>query len=295
MTVKEGLVRVGVVFPSCNLTDVELKIASDIFIKDNIELVVISKSDSRYSPFRNGAKHLADELMELYADQTIDAIICARGGYGANQITPYIDWNLIKNNPKVFCGYSDITTLLNRINKETGQVTFHTPTLIDVIRGDIKEADFKELIALLRGCKDTGVKISIQADIVINGEVEGVLVGGNLAVICSDMATKNELDFEGNILFLEDVDEEIYRVERLLMQLKFAGVFDKVKAVILGSFSNLNRRSALSHGTIDDIIEKLDITIPLFRNFPAGHGEHKSALPIGSNVKISDGKVEYYL
>lgn len=278
--------------------------ASPVFDKDKIERGVnilkeigfnVALGNScfqRYGFLAGDDKVRVNDINEFFMDKSIDAIICLRGGYGTIRILDMIDYEIIKNNPKIFCGYSDITALHLAIYKNTKLVTFHGP----MVASDISENDdftIKNFIDCVTG----NIKGKFYTLNAINKkDVEGRILGGNLSMICSLLGTAYENSFKDKILFIEDIDEKPYKIDRMLYQLKLCGIFDKVKAVILGQFTNCedeDKDKSLSFNqVIYDFFSK--IQLPIYFGFLAGHDKRKITIPLNLKIKIENNKL-YFL
>lgn len=234
----------------------------------------------------------ANDLMDMFEDKSIDAILCARGGYGTYRILPKIDFEIIKRNPKIFVGYSDITALLNTFTYKSDMVTFHGP-LATPDFGSENIFDYTEayFFDVLEGKLKTPYSYTNILDYhCINaGEAQGQLIGGNLTIFAGMLGTPYFPDVKGKILLLEDVGEPLYKIDRLIMQLKLSGVLDQISGLLFSEFTsmiqselnNINKTSPI------DIIKELTagLDIPIGYGFPASHRNNKVTLPFG---------VEYY-
>ena len=246
----------------------------------------------------------AAELMAAFADLETAAVWCARGGYGVVRILDRIDFDVIGRNPKVFVGFSDITLLHIAIQQRTGLVTFHAPNLQDGF-GKPDDMPSANEDALWRAVLEVGEQeatstsdrgYSFEFDSVDNlelwpicaGVATGRLIGGNLAVICGVIGTPFEIETAGRILFLEDISERAYRIDRYLSQLKLAGKLSRVTGVLLGTFSyeegdKTDEQSDI-HALFKEYLEPLGV--PVLAGFPAGHERYNLALPMGALVTI---------
>lgn len=288
--------NLGLTFPACNLENKLIKQAEQKLHNYNINLVTITNQLNHNSvPFRASAIDRAKELNELFKQNDINAIICARGGFGAQHITNYLDYHIIKRNPKLFIGYSDITILLNKIFKETGIITYHG-IMLKEIAGLNDKVFFKKFQDLLRGKL---LSLTIDGKLynteVINGGVgNGRLVGGNLTSICATIATDSEIEFKNNILFLEDIDEEIYQIDRLLTMLNQTGKINETSGIILGGFTKITNKSIKYKVSLESLFrERLkDYKGPIISNYPAGHENYTNFLPIGRLCKLVAGNYE---
>lgn len=233
-------------------------------------------------------------IMEFFKDPEIKAIFAARGGYGCARILEMLDYQLIRDNPKIFIGYSDITALHSAFARYSDLVTFHGPLVYaDMGLDNLIDFTIDNMWDILEGKK----QIPFNANNYMNpacikeGEVEGKLAGGNLAIICSLMGTKYSIDFEDKILFVEDVSESLYRTDRNLVQLKLSGAFEKVRGIIFGEFTNIvksecdqvNKLTPLD--VIKDVLKGIDT--PATYGFSCGHAENKTTLPLGVNCKLN--------
>lgn len=231
----------------------------------------------------------AGELNALFRAKDVHGIITARGGWGGARILPMLDFEAIKANPKVFMGYSDITSLLNGIYHKTGLLTFHGPMGYSQW-GDYSKQNFLNMLSnahtdtlLNPPPKEGDGVVSL-----VSGKAEGELIGGNLTVLNSLLGTPYMPDLDGKILFVEEVNEEAYRIDRLLTQLVLAGAFDKIKGFVFGKCVNCEPEfpeKALSFWeVIREVIEPLGI--PSFYGAMVGHLKEQLILPIGGKVEI---------
>lgn len=238
-------------------------------------------------------KERALSLNEMFKDKDIDAIICYRGGYGSIRMAPYLDLKVIKSNPKPFIGYSDITLLLNYINKKCGLVTFHGPMINSNFDDKLTKDFFINILENNKFPITYNLNELISNNIIYNKKnFSGKIVGGNLSLIVSTLSTPYEIDFKNNILFIEEINESPYVVDRMLSQLISCGKLKTVCGVIIGQFTNCKAEE----GSFDInyiIKEKLEnLKIPIITGFPAGHDYPNITLPIGADfVYISDKNV----
>jgi muramoyltetrapeptide carboxypeptidase len=215
-------------------------------------------------------------LHEAFAAPSIRGILIARGGYGAQRLLPHINFDLIKNNPKVFAGYSDVTALHIAFNQICKLVTFHAPMPVsDFGGGEVDEMTLRSYESALF-CKkipsSQGTPSSLTAP----------LIGGNLSMIVSSLGTPYEIDTRNRILFLEETNEEPYKIDRMLLQLKYAGKFAAVAGIVLGSFSPQTTDTLAQ--SINDIL--LPLNVPTVFNFPCGHTSPTLTLALGAEVTI---------
>jgi muramoyltetrapeptide carboxypeptidase len=240
----------------------------------------------------------AGGIMDMFADPAIDAILCARGGANAIRIVDKLDYKLIKRNPKPFIGFSDIALLLNAIYKQCGFITFHGPMVWNFAHPhDRRTAD--DLFDLLENKKKNFKRSFTGIDCIKPGKAEGVLVGGNITRLELLMSTPYDWTAKDSILFLEDVDEVIYKLDEKLHHLRLAGRFKNVCAVIVGEMIDIAdgengfaKKGDNAYGkTLRQVfLENLPKDIPLCMDFPCGHGKYITTLPIGAQTKLALNK-----
>ncbi len=225
------------------------------------------------------------DLMNMFQDDTIDAILCTRGGWGSNRLLPLIDFELIKNNPKPLIGFSDITSLLLSIYKKTGLITFHGP----VGKSEWNDFTVDSWNEVLIEAKKASYKLpegEEDAFTISSGKAEGILLGGNLTVLTSMIGSDYLPDFEGSILFFEDIGEDVYRIDRMLTQLKLSGILGQINGFVFGKCTDCSAGSnSLSLKKVfDDHINPLGI--PAFYGAMISHEERNITLPIGIKARI---------
>jgi muramoyltetrapeptide carboxypeptidase len=235
----------------------------------------------------------ADEFNKLWADPEIKAMVAARGGYGCLRMIDLIDMKQIRKYPKILIGFSDLTVLLNAIHKKTGLVTFHGPvvTTISSIDKNSKSSFFNALAgktpALIKPSKVKVLK---------DGKAKGVLMGGNLTTLVHMLGTPYEFPWNNTILFIEDIGESPYRLDRLFTHLYQAKRLQKIKGLILGTFTNDDRKE---NGAMQRVVQKRiaelfdGCDIPIWINFPTGHSRRNLTLPIGTIVEMDSATVKF--
>jgi len=228
-----------------------------------------------------------DEFHEMFARPEVKAVLCARGGYGCNYLLLHLDLDLVQANPKVLAGCSDITTLLTYLCDAAGLVTFHAP----MVAGDFARPggfDQSSWIAAVSG-RETCMSFSPPEVIaLINGTAEGVLYGGCLSLLCASLGTPYEIRTEGTILFLEDRAERPYRIDRMLMQLKLAGKFDRVLGIVFGEMIDCAEPGA-PNSVLQDVILRIlgEFGVPIALGLKSGHVSGGAlTLPMGVRAKL---------
>jgi muramoyltetrapeptide carboxypeptidase len=221
-----------------------------------------------------------DDLHAMFGDPEVRAIFCTRGGYGTMRLLDRIKYDLIREDPKVFAGFSDITALLLSLFARAGLITFHGPMVRQV--KDIGSHPFAALLETV-GSSDLHSLEFPEARVLVHGEAEGRLIGGNLCLISHLVGTSFLPSFEGSILFLEDTGEPLYRIDRMLTQLRLSGFLEGISGLIAGTFKECGERTAIEGLLIDST---KDLHIPVLSGVPIGHGASNVSLPIGVRARL---------
>lgn len=231
-------------------------------------------------------KERAEDLMNMFINTSVDAIVCFRGGYGGIRMLPYLNTRIIKNNPKPFCGYSDITVLLNYISNKCDFATFHSPMINSNFSDSITKDTFINVLTDCNKGFSYDLKKLKNIDIFNKKDFKGKLVGGNLSIICSTIGTPYEINFKNSIILIEEINENPYVIDRLLSQMIYSNKFKDCKGIILGHFTDCTLDDYSKSFTLDDIIAQklLPLNIPIIKNFPCGHSYPNITLPIGCNL-----------
>ncbi len=231
----------------------------------------------------------ARDLNAMFSRPDIKGIFTMRGGWGSARILPLLDYAMIKKNPKFFMGYSDITALLNALYRQTGLVTFHGPVGYSAWN-DFTVSHFKELVLenkpmILRSPESVADHI----ETITPGIAEGELVGGNLSVLTSMLGSRYLPDFNGKILFVEEINEEVYRIDRMLTELQLAGILGQINGFVFGKCKKCDpedpEHSLTFQQLMDDHIKQLNI--PSFSGALIGHIDNQFTIPIGAKARIN--------
>lgn len=227
----------------------------------------------------------ADDINRAFADPEIRAVIAIRGGYGGARLANYINYDIIKANPKIFCGFSDVTVLHAMINRFCSLVTFHTPMpAVPEMRADKFSRECFSNI--LRGNYPFELcSASDHIECLCAGCAEGILTGGNLTVIVSTIGTPYEIDTNDKILFLEDVGERAYALDRLLVHLRDSGLLGRCSGIILGTWQDCEPPQGMELSEIfRELLEPLGI--PVIQNVQCGHSTPSLSIPLGFKAKL---------
>lgn len=232
------------------------------------------------------AKQKAEDINNMFADKEVKAIICVKGGEDSNSTFDYIDYEIIEKNPKIICGFSDITSLTNVIYSKTGLITFNGPTFKSLTSWET-DYSFKELI---KRFQDKSLELGVEEDeytIIQEGTAEGKLVGGNLSLTAKLVCGKYTIDFTDKILFIEELgyESDPNLVNNNLYYMKQNGVFDKIKGIWVGNYEH---ESGISLEKI--LLDVLDneYKFPIIKSNNFGHCDKKTVIPIGIKAKIKD-------
>ena len=214
--------------------------------------------------------------MGLFSDPGIKAILCSRGGYGAMRILDFLDFKKIKDHPKLFMGFSDVTVLLMALWEKAGLMAFHGP-MVTTLPQLIAPALTRVKSTLLGFYQ---IQIPLDANRAIRpGSARGILMGGNLTLLTHLIGTAYEPVWDQAILFLEDCGEDPYRVDRLFAHLRLSGCLEKVSAILLGKITGSNKKD-LPLSLLKEILN--DLNIPIWAGLPIGHGSRNTPLPVGA-------------
>ena len=235
------------------------------------------------------AKNKAEDINEMFRDKSINAIFCAMGGYNCNSVFDYLDFDLIKNNPKIICGYSDPTSLINIISAKTGLVTFHGPNFKS-LSDEETDYGYKEVI---KRFIDKDLSLGKKCDkfkVINSGTAEGKLVGGNLSLFSNLITGKYTASVEDKILFIEDLGFESPpgMISNYLYKMKQNGVFEKIKGIWIGNYEH--ESGITLEKIVMDVLDKTNIPIIKSDNF--GHGTFKTVIPIGTKARIDTNDVD---
>ena len=240
--------------------------------------------------FAGSVQRRVDELHEMFCAREVKAVICARGGYGTNHLLPHLDLDLIAGYPKVFCGYSDVTTLTTVLLQRTGLVGFHGPMLAK----DFCKPDGVHVESFLSAVSGTqpwslGTAESPALQPLRPGRAEGRLYGGCLSLLVASLATPYEIETEDAILFIEDLGEWPYRIDRMLMHLKYAGKLDGVRGIVFGEMKDCGPPPGADYTLQQVISGVLDgMNIPIAFGLRSGHVSAENiTLPIGVRARLT--------
>ncbi|KAA9132794.1 LD-carboxypeptidase [Marinihelvus fidelis] len=282
--------RIGIVSPAYWPLPDRLARAVGEFRDRGFDVVLGDNVGLREDKYAGPPEARAADLMAMFTDPSIDAIICARGGYGVNRVLPLLDYDMIAVNPKILVGFSDITGLLTTVSQQCEFVTFHGPMLTTFGRETVPY-NIDTLLAVLSGEDNVEIRSTAgcQARVLAPGEASGPLWGGNLSLLIERLATPGQVCTDGAILFIEDIDEKLHAFDRMLLQLRSAGCLDGIRGLVVGEMLEMHDGGDVSFGKdTDAIIMDVfgDLGIPIISHFPCGHGDCQATLPVAHTVEL---------
>lgn len=285
---------IGVIAPGCSSPSTVLSSGIKVLENMGFNVVLGDHVNTQRGHTTGTPQDRATDINRFFADPAINAIIATRGGWNCNQILPYLDYDLIKQNIKPFLGLSDVSSILNAIVTKTGICVYHAPVLLQMGGGvdgrafsDYSRTNFYKVFM-----QDEEVVFSNQNDdwfVYRGGKITGKLLGGNITSLTSIIGTPYEPDWNGCLLFWEAIGESIEELDQMLTHLKLAGVFEKVKGVLVGKLTEIKSSDPLTNGVrlmmlLDDHFAQY--SFPVVYGLDCGHTEHNMILPIGGQITV---------
>jgi muramoyltetrapeptide carboxypeptidase len=300
---------VGLVLPATAASEAdEIQFAKEQMEAIGFKVVIGAHAFDKWGYFAGHDRDRAGDINRMFADDQVNAVVCYTGGWGSPRVLPFLDYDLIKRKPKVLIGYSDITALLNAVHKRTGLITFHGPVggstfdpfTLENFRKVVMTAEPAGLLPTPSKKPNELVDRTNRILKLTTGKATGPLIGGNLTMIATLMGTPFQPDTTGSILFLEDVHEEPYRIDRMLTTLALGGMFDHVAGIVFGRCSDCGIKGPSF--SLEEILRDRfgSLPIPAISGLSFGHIEQKLVLPIGARatldadagtVRVEDGAV----
>ena len=288
---------IGIIAPASPTTKEKVKKSCDKLNEMGFRVKIGKSVYERYGYLSGTDDIRAADINDMFEDKKVKGIICIRGGYGTPRILDLIDYEIINNNPKVFVGYSDITALHIAINQKSDLVTFHGPMVAsDMIEGFSIFSRDNLLKSIMN--KEPISKISNpegEEILTINGGIaDGIIIGGNLSLIVDTIGTPYEINTMDKILFIEEIGEQPYNIDRMLNQLRLSGKLQEAKGIILGDFNNCETENPEENLILEQVINDQIKSIgkPTIYNLQAGHCNPMLTLPFGVKVRLNADKKE---
>lgn len=275
--------RIGVVAPAGCVDENSLMAGAEAIRNQGFEVEFSPNVREQKGYLAGDEYQRAKDLVEFFKRKDIDAIFCARGGFGSVQLLPYLTNFEIRSFPKIFVGYSDIVILLNWLVQKCEMATFHAPMVAMELAKGLHGRSKEFFWGLLTG-EQSGWKLQL-GEVIRPGKAEASLMGGCLSVLVTTLGTAYDIDTSGQLLFLEDVGEKPYRIERMLTHLKMAGKLDKLAGLVFGEFTNCTGEGPRDvRQIIGDFFR--DAPYPVVMGMAAGHGEEHLTLPFGVKMLL---------
>lgn len=278
---------IGIVAPASNVNQADLEAGCEALRRAGYRPFYFDSILDRDLYFAGSLQRRVRELEDMFTRDDVRAIVCARGGYGANYLLPELDIKKISANPKIFLGYSDITCLLTYFLDAAGLVTFHGP----MVSKDWNHANGIDLASWLSALSNTaawGVPVNESVRALTEGEAEGTLYGGCLSILVASLGTPYEIKTEGTILFLEDIAAKPYQIDRMLMQLKLSGHLSGVRGIVFGEMLDCQQSKDQDY-TLQEVIKRIvgDLGIPVAYGLKSGHvTSNNITLPFGMTARL---------
>jgi muramoyltetrapeptide carboxypeptidase len=274
---------------------VDIEIAQEVVRAFGLEPRLGAHVRDRHGYFAGKDEDRAADLNRFFADTSVKAVFAIRGGWGGARVLPYLDWETIRRSPKVLTGSSDVTGLHCGLQAKAGLVTFHAPVLLSswppFSVEHFKRVVFEgEAVTMANppGSQDRLVQRENRARTIAPGKARGRLVGGNLSVLTALLGSPYVPPFDGAILFLEDVDEQIYRVDRMLTQLRLSGLLGRIRGFVFGSCSKCEPGEGYGSLTLEEVLDEhvKPLGIPAYEGAMIGHQARQFTVPIGVEVEM---------
>jgi muramoyltetrapeptide carboxypeptidase len=287
---------VGLVAPaSANFESVDIEIAQEVARAFGLEPRLGEHVRDRHGYLAGTDVSRAADVNRFFTDPSVKAVLAIQGGWGCARVLPHLDWEAIRRNPKVVAGFSDITGLHCGLHAKAGLVTFHAPVLLSSWPPFSVE-HFKRVVfdgeavsmANPPGGQDRLVQRENRTRTITPGQARGRLVGGNLTVLTALVGSPYVPSFDGAVLFLEDVREDIYRVDRMLTQLRLSGLLDRIRGFVFGACSKCEPGEGYGSLTLEEVLDEhvKPLGVPAYAGAMIGHQERQFTVPVGVEVEV---------
>ncbi|HCT29505.1 MAG TPA: LD-carboxypeptidase [Bacteroidales bacterium] len=278
--------RIGIIAPARKVTQQEIHSAIKFLNGKGFMVKTSAHLYASHHQFAGTEEQRATDFMDMIEDKSVKAILCARGGYGSIRLLDYMNFRKLQQNPKWIVGYSDITVFHGLLNGWYGIETIHGPMPFNFPDDGQGNESLECLINVLMGENPT-YNLSPNPLNKI-GKAEGHLIGGNLSILYSLSGTDADVNPQGKILFIEDLDEYLYHIDRMMMNLKYSGKLKSIAGLIVGGMTEMKDNQVPFGSTAHEIIANAmnDYNVPICFDFPAGHSERNLSLIMGRRVKL---------
>lgn len=259
--------------------------AVDFFRKNNFEVVLAEHVTGKYNYFSGTDQERIDDFQKGLNDDSIDFILCARGGYGAVRIIDQLDFSVFKKKPKLIIGFSDVTVFHSHIHANLNVPTVHATVPLN-FKSNSQES-LQSLLNVLNGKPNRYEIPAVKYN--RSGNANAMVVGGNLSILHALNGSISDIKTNGKILFIEDLSEAIYSIDRMMYSLKRSGKLDNLAGLIIGGMTNIKDTEIPYGKTVEEVIAEIvsPYSYPVCFNFPAGHIDDNRALILGRNASLS--------
>lgn len=288
---------VGIISPSAATADrMEFTYAKEAMEALGLKVKLGAHFKNRFGHLAGTDEERASDLNTMFADPEVKAIICLRGGSGASRILPLIDYEQVKANPKPFMGYSDITAIHCALQSQAGLISFHGPNGSGAWNNfnstQFQQLFFEQKLLTYKNESNKGDDLVAKGNriqTITAGTAEGKILGGNLTVLTALSGTPYYPDFQNSILFIEDVGEDPYRIDRMMSTLKLNGTLEKISGFVFGQCSDCKPGSGYGAFTVDQIMDHyiLPLQIPAYQGAMIGHIPRQFIIPVGAKVQLN--------
>ena len=286
--------KIGIVAPARKVKPAEIAYGIEQLKLAGFEIVEGNNLYGDFNQFSGTDNERAADMQHMIDDNSIKAIMCARGGYGCVRIVDDIDWHPLMDNPKWLIGFSDITVFHNHLHQVLGMETIHANMLVNYQAENFNSQSFDSLVAAITGnplvyeWQTTDENKSMNHE----GEMTAEIVGGNLSMLHTLTGTASDIETIGKILFIEDLEEYLYHIDRMMMNIKRSGKLEHIAALIVGAMSKMNDNAIPFGKSAQQIISEHAAIAgcPVVYDFPAGHIENNMALILGREATLNIGE-----
>ena len=280
--------KVVILSTARKISEAEIVPAVNVFKEWGLEVILGANLFTEDNQFSGTTEQRISDFQQALDDQSIKAIFCARGGYGTVKIIDELDFTNLKKNPKWVVGYSDVTVLHNHINQNFNIETLHATMPINFSTNTAESLNSLKKVLFGESLSYDFTTYQMNRE----GVAEGKVVGGNLSIIYSLTGTNSQIDTKGKILFIEDLDEYLYHVDRMMMNLKRVGILKDLSGLVVGGMSDMNDNAIAYGKSVLEIISEAvsDYNYPVCFGFPAGHIDDNRTLIMGRNATLNVSK-----
>jgi muramoyltetrapeptide carboxypeptidase len=283
--------KISIISPASHIDGKHVLYAEKLLRASGFDVVLGEHVFSANGPFAGSDDERLQDLQQATDDPSVKAVLCSRGGYGISRIVDRVDYSALKNHPKWYVGYSDITSLHLWLNKVCGIASLHAEMPINYSNPEYSPLCYDTMIRALKGEQDQIVWKSLRE---ASFTVEGTVLGGNISLICSLDGTPGQPDTEGAILFIEEIGEHFYHLDRMLTSMRMAGVLSNLSALLVGGMEKITEGEHVFNQSVEEVVMNVvgRYGYPVLFGFPAGHIPINRAFYLGRNAILTQNGSE---